>query len=364
MARGTIMTALFPEWATIERQNYLLIAMIGVAILSMVILELLKKCMNLPAVAVVGCAATLATQLVLMLEFKAGPYIAIWHCGKLFGFLSTFASGYIIQEVAPKEKLGYWNGRNEALTNLATAITPLVFAAIYDEVGNVRGVEMLAATSAISFLAMCAYIPMVKMMPARPAAPGSVKLQEMEHYEKMSDLEYCQLPLEVVNELNEKWLAAGKAPRLVTWGVYAEERKHLTQIHDNALNDFKWLNKEMIYMLSNRDAMVQEQQNMKQYEGLVPKVDREKAKLEMGSWIADYFDDAGYLDWETQSRIFKGMLMSAFPPIDALDEEKPDFATMPVKVFEHHVTKFLRVMDNHLAIEERRIKPKISTGDL
>ena len=29
MARGTIMTALFPEWSTVEKQNYLLIAMIG-----------------------------------------------------------------------------------------------------------------------------------------------------------------------------------------------------------------------------------------------------------------------------------------------------------------------------------------------
>ena len=33
--------------------------------------------------------------------------------------------------------------------------------------------------------------------------------------------------------------------------------------------------------------------------------DRNKAKLEMGAWIADYLDDAGYLHWETQSQIYK-----------------------------------------------------------
>jgi len=89
---------------------------------------------------------------------------------------------------------------------------------------------------------------------------------------------------------------------------------------------------------------------------LMPRPDREKAKSEMGAWIASYFDDAGYLHWETQTPIYKAMIMTAFPPIDKLDAMKPKFETMPVEQFEENMTKVLQVMDSHLAIEQRRIR--------
>ena len=95
-----------------------------------------------------------------------------------------------------------------------------------------------------------------------------------------------------------------------------------------------------------------------------PKVDRNKAKTDMGSWIADYFDDAGYINWETQSPIFKAMLMSAFPPIDALDDVKPDYGTMPIDQWEEQLTKVLAVMDSHLASEQRRVKPIGGVGQI
>ena len=63
---------------------------------------------------------------------------------------------------------GYWNGRQEALTNLATAIAPLIFAPVYDTIGNPRGQEMLGVTAALSFLATVAYIPLIGMLP-KPA---------------------------------------------------------------------------------------------------------------------------------------------------------------------------------------------------
>ena len=108
--------------------------------------------------------------------------------------------------------------------------------------------------------------------------------------------------------------------------------------------------------------MLEEQKNFKKYQDVVPKVDREKAKAEMGAWIADYFDDAGYLNWEQQSRVCKATLMTAFPPIDPLDDAKADSGTMPVDVWEDSLTKFLAIMDTHLATEQRRLRPPIGTG--
>jgi len=164
MARGTIMSAVFPEWSTVARQNILLIAMIGVVMISMCLIFAFKPYLSLPVMAVFGCAFTLATQLILMVEWTAGPYLIFWHLGKLFGFVSTICSGFIIQAVAPKIVLGYWNGRNEALTNAAAGVAPLIFATIYDAIGSARGQQMLACTSAVSLLATLSYAPLICLM--------------------------------------------------------------------------------------------------------------------------------------------------------------------------------------------------------
>merc|ERR1712203_37735 len=95
---------------------------------------------------------------------------------------------------------------------------------------------------------------------------------------------------------------------------------------------------------------------------MVPMPDRDKAKLEMGSWMADYFDDAGYSHWETQARIYKRMIMSAFPPLDPLDNVKPDWKDMSVEQVEDNVIKFLAVMDERIASDQRKIGSKLSGG--
>ena len=74
----------------------------------------------------------------------------------------------------------------------------------------------------------------------------------------------------------------------------------------------------------------------------------------MGAWIADYFDDAGYKDWEKTAPLYKAMLMNAFPPVTDLNGIKPDFGTMPIDQFENTLMKFLSMIGDHLAIERRR----------
>ena len=84
-------------------------------------------------------------------------------------------------------------------------------------------------------------------------------------------------------------------------------------------------------------------------------MNRDKAKAEMGAWIADYLDDAGnlihdvlgfvrttlvtpetagYLQWETQCNIYKSMIVSAFPPMDPLDKKKVDIKEMTLHMDE------------------------------
>lgn len=54
------------------------------------------------------------------------------------------------------------------------------------------------------------------------------------------------------------------------------------------------------------------------------------------------------------------MLMTAFPPIDPLDDVKPDFGDMPVDQLEDNLAKLMAVMDEHLAASQRRVRVKIS----
>lgn len=362
MARGTILSNLFPEWSTTARQNYLLLAMIVVAIFAASLIALLrsKVGITLPVLAVFGCVCTLATQLFLaFIEFEAAAYIAVWHIGKLFGFISTFCSEFLIQAIAPQALLGYWNGRNEALSNLAAAITPLIFARVYDDVGNPRGKEMLLCTSAVSLLATLAYCPLIKLMPKKQA-DKKMELESLEHYENMSDEQWSKLPLEITDSVAMQMMEAGKAPRYATWGEYSKERPMLGNIHERALTDFKYLSKEMLKTLVDRELMLKEQQTFKMYQDMVQKPDRELAKHQMGAWIADYLDDAGYINWETQTQVYKAMLLTALPPIDDLQGEKPDFATMEISKWEDVLSKFLAVMDNHLATSQRQIKPAFS----
>ena len=60
--------------------------------------------------------------------------------------------------------------------------------------------------------------------------------------------------------------------------------------------------------------------------------------------------------------LYKAMLMNAFPPVDPLDDEKPDYTKMPIDKFEDALMKFLAVMDNHLAIEQKNAYAKLSKG--
>jgi len=247
---------------------------------------------------------------------------------------------------------------------VAMAIAPLIFAPIYDGIGNKRGQEMLAVTACISFLATVAYIPLIGWLP-KPQKAIEAKMEEISVYDQMSDLEFSMLPMEISDAVNmKKMMELKTAPRLLSWGSYAEERTLLSGIDVRAVKDFAYYSREMIKLLCNKDLLIQEQKNYKVAQEMMPKVDRDRAKAEMGSWIADYFDDAGYEGWDSQTTIFKAMLMNAFPPIDALDMKKPDYSNMPLDKWEEHLTKFLRIMDGHIAQSQRRGVTSLSTGSV
>ena len=56
-------------------------------------------------------------------------------------------------------------------------LSPLIFASVYDEIGNARGQEMLAITSTITFLSIIAYVPLLSLMPKKAKDEKSMELE-------------------------------------------------------------------------------------------------------------------------------------------------------------------------------------------
>ena len=98
---GTVMVNLFPDLATVAMQNWLILGIIGVLLGAMAVLFGLRKAgVTLPALCVFGCFMTTATQCVLMYsKHTKGSFIAVWYFGKLFGFISSIAAGFVLNEV-------------------------------------------------------------------------------------------------------------------------------------------------------------------------------------------------------------------------------------------------------------------------
>ena len=61
----------------------------------------------------------------------------------------------------------------------------------------------------------------------------------------------------------------------------------------------------------------------------------------------DYFNDAGYDGWRDYPAIFKAMIVNAFPPIDKLDNKKPE---LELNAQQEMMVKFLKVADQHIAM--------------
>lgn len=362
MVRSSLLMNIYPEWGTAQNQNILLLVLIGVAALAFVFLALFQKWFSLATICAMGAFASMAVQIVLgVASYGSGAYIAIWLCGQCFGFLSTFGSGLMVAAVAPPETLGAWNGLNAGATNAAVGVSQLVFARVYDGFNNgtvegTRGQNMLICTAAVSFLSLLVYGSLIFIWP-KPKSDQQKKRDEayykdLDSFVNLSEKEWTELPLEVTETVNEKLTEAGKPRRVVGWGDYTENRELLLTMDARAVEDFTWISKTLREVLSSR-AMMTELQKA-EGEDKMDKAARDKAKAEMGAWIADYFDDAGYKDWDHMTILFKSMLMDAFPPIDPLDDVKPDYAKMPIDQYEECMLKFLEVMDGHLATAKKR----------
>ena len=89
--------------------------------------------------------------------------------------------------------------------------------------------------------------------------------------------------------------------------------------------------------------------------------DREQAKKEMGAWVADYLDDAGYDMWKQKPYLFKAMIINSFPPLDPLDEKIRGADGETPDDFRSGMLGFMKVLGMHIANSE--VTSQISLDD-
>lgn len=365
IARGTIMQVLYPNTSSIDLQNLFILGTLGVVFLAMAISGAINK---LPGgfanSLVVGATATLIGQLCFLIpavnnagEGQFGLMLLVFYIAKTFGFMSNLGVAFSMNQVAPPDAKGTWNGRNELCSKMGGSAMTLIMAVLYDELSKPPmndkvGQTAIIICACVSFLAVCTYLPTYKLLPT-PEKPLP-KDYDFDALKSVPDEEFALLPAHVRKEVNFKLIQDGGKERVLGWGKYEEDIKTVENLLTNAYDELKvartfvtktLLDKKQLqmckaYMMEKRKTMATDPQT-------------QTARQEMGQWFADYLDDAGYDGWETNPMMYKAMLLNAFPPIDAIDAKKVDLEQSDAE-FEQYFMRILKTQDQHIAAAENR----------
>merc|ERR1711964_755600 len=151
--------------------------------------------------------------------------------------------------------------------------------------------------------------------------------------------------MEEIDFQETKRMEQGKTPRITTWGNYDEELPHLEGMMDRIGQDFTYIRTALTAVLTDPKMIEQEKENNKKMDEMMKEEGQARVvsqRQEMGAWVSDYFDDAGYVSWHMWPQIYKAMIMNAFLPLDALDGNKIDMSNLDV---ENYYVKFMKVTD-------------------
>jgi MFS family permease len=353
IARGTLMSNIWPSTNTIMFQNQLLLALVGVLFVTMALMSLLKKLFGIGITIVIGATTTLICQCLFLRNWESyTPWLAIFFTGKAFGFMSTFGSDLVINQVSPEDAKGTWQGRSQATSMIGEGVATLAIALIYDRFNDgstdgLRGKIALYITIGISSLAVLAYLPLIGILPKEVDEKGDAKrFHTVEEYEAMPDVEASQLPLQEVGFLEEKRMKEKKTPRIFSWGKYVDDVGLIDGMMQRAEKDFQWMKQDTILNLTQPERLKEQMEMYETMQAVTAQRNEQCDRKQMGAWIADYLDDAGYDSWKEYPSIYKTMIINAFPPIDKLDNMKPDLTKVDVEAM---MVKFLKVADQHIA---------------
>jgi len=327
--------------------------------------SLMKQRLQLKQWTLIGNLSTGIFQLilipVLMIPQTAGIFwgvtTLIWSFCKCFGFTSTLGAMFLFPNICPPESKGTWMGRNQGVQSAVGVVTPIILASmengllpITSEDGVGPGaIAVLVMCGIVSLLAAVVYfVGLIQNLP-RPIMIPPPSDENVEKYRQMKPQDFMMLPFHERNNVNKSLMSQDKDLIHVPWGKYQDDLPYLGAMYDRAPSELTSLKEHILGIITNKKKMQEEQAKMGKYKAVFEKLETGKERSDFGTWIADYLDDAGYASWMMFPDMYKVMVMTAFPPLEELDNLN-GFQHEPftMQKYEARMLNWLEVLDMHL----------------
>lgn len=351
-----------PAWNTI----LISIKAAGV-FLAMILVVRSAKCIRMPLWTIIGNLFSSFCQFgIIPNAMPMGAFVAVWTCSQCFGFTSTMAEVFLLPGFAPAASRGFWLGLQGAVNMLCMASAPLVLSGIYSLLIPAPGspasefataeLATLATCGSISLIAAVLFIRLICLLPKPPSptAGPAITKDDLPTYRQMSEREITRLSGQERYQVNKLLLEDKQDPLYARWISYQEdfEAGDLSRIMSSAQGDFKFIENILMQKLKAPTEMAQDCANdsaMRSafYRGYDVDVERQQ----MGTWLSNYLNDAGYHSWLWYPDIYKAMFMNAFPPVNKLDGKPVEFES--VEDYESYIIKFNGVVKRHIAMTQR-----------
>lgn len=335
-----------------------------------------------------------------------GAFIVSMFMSTLFGVCSTLSAMMLWPRFIPPHRRGQLSGLRGSLTALANCGASIMLSFLYQtgsmaepasapndttahdagagsgEVvnGTSAGIEYevppldraamicLSVCGSISFLALVCYLPLPGLLPPPAVAPPSIKKEKsndgvalalpdpemshpLEYYDSMPFAEWTKLPIALRHKIQTELRAKGLPQKIFPWGSWSADQPTAKDFLTGARAEFADLHNFTTAFITS-EAEMEKVLDAHKKRPLMEEEPAEKERLatarrEMGEWICDYLDDAGYEGlWRDRAYLLKAIIMTAMPPLDPLDGKRAAFDN--VEELRTFVINWLRVLDLHI----------------
>jgi hypothetical protein len=252
------------------------------------------------------------------------------YAGFPFTVFSQLTTGPMLDVIAPKDKIGYVQGLNNASMNVGMAIAPWIFGLLADATTTNLAISVAIG---VSCLAAAINLPLTcdKRFGRVKAVPDSSK-----RVLPTEDSEFIEMALagEFVDQerlvmANLERMKAHKAYIVPHVRSYAEDKeKGLYEIQSQAGEAFE----QRLAILDRVLMALQDPEKERTTEEVCSMLNAavyghtesmNEATNDLGQWVGDYLQDAGY-NPHTTSTLVKQMIMTALPPISYDKKYTPD----------------------------------------
>ncbi|XRA95871.1 hypothetical protein NFJ02_01g35660 [Pycnococcus provasolii] len=273
-----------------------------------------------------GIAGTMFFALAEMNNFYAfSGVVFVLQC---FTMMATVLVTPTIIALVPAASRDMWLGYQTGITQVMTALAPLMVNPVLDRElsGEVAGGTFLRLNGIICLASAALYLALtMKLGIPRKVTPEMKEAEEaMKDYEETGETR--NLTADQFTSVIRKKMEAGEAIPLAKWTTYEEDVAYygrgLEKMKKAAHQDFADGRKRLPLRIQTFREAQEDPEKMKKYvaalqtlqdQGFTRWTDEHKRKI--GQWFGDYLESNGYMNPSVNQRLFKTVVMNAFPQL-------------------------------------------------